>query len=385
MGKFKRSNPDFYAVPKDIRWTNYVTPNPELTKKYNFYHNWDFIAPKIEAGEDFQMMMYGGRSTGKSTDLSNTLLNIYENFGHRFVYVVRNLNDVKRAQGYFRNLDERVILEDDNMFYWYQDGDKKNIGEAVPLTLEMSYKSGHAFPNVHCVTFEEFSLISPEMYLPEEVAKFNELLNTIGRMNQLYTFCVANNTTKMCDYCPIFTDVQMDFDRVHPVAGERIEWETDIEGFDEGLKCILDFVPLGFMDVQDVPKYMRRASNDVAFSGGYATDDEIIRELPKNADIFDYQFKVDDRKYLTFYTGKYCCYCVLYTKERQNISCYHTHTPEGRFMWKTCMKLLIQLQNETNLPLYFLNENSKYVFLQTCEYFNGLTTFTNAGNKMRRG
>ena len=155
-------------------------------------------------------MVVGGRGRGKTYGAKKKAIQNYIGGKGKFAYVRRyqdELDIVKKGLFNDYNINHTTQITFDKGVYWKdRDLDNDIIGEEVgyPIALSTSHKLKSAsFPDVNLIIFDEF-IVDPDSnihYLKNEIRKFLDLIETIGRMrDNVRVMLLANSLSVINPY-----------------------------------------------------------------------------------------------------------------------------------------------------------------------------------------
>lgn len=326
-------------------------------REHNLFDSRSLLEQELERNEI--VVLFGGRNSAKSTGVADYTFHNVIDKGFKFIYIVRNAMLVNKAQGYFRQVDDRIELVG-NVFYL----DDEEIGLVVPLTLEEQYKSGYDFSDYNFLIFEEFTIIDPYGYVDNEIYHLRSLISTVTRFKQdVKLVMVGNNNTRMNCYNPHFSAMGIDWDKVRPEAGKMYRFG----GYKNGKlysRKLLVYVDNGYKMWNEIPLILREENNEVATSGGFNKENDIIYDMPTfKRKMVKEQFRVGECAYLRFY--EYRDYIGIEVGDYMlpYISCYDINTPKGYREFDAVNNKILHVHKETFKPIRYKDEKSKYNYI----------------------
>ena len=171
-----------------------------------------FNPNKVLSYNAFLNFIVGERGVGKSYGFKKYLVKHFLKTGKQFVYVRRFKTELKEAMykdkepRFFNQIKNDEELKDiklsntkDTMFI-----NKKIAGFAIPLSIANISKSS-TYDNVDTIVFDEFIIDKGNYhYLQDEVVKFMELIETIGRLRDIKVFFLGNAISSTNPYFMFF-------------------------------------------------------------------------------------------------------------------------------------------------------------------------------------
>jgi hypothetical protein len=185
----------------------------EEQKQLPWYSGFDKL---WDSGADY-VVLFGGRSNGKTFVVLKKLLTQYRDFNKRFVYSRRwkeDINSMACATLFKDDLIKEVFGEGYSIKYYrqtfqlvHEEEDEKgklheikeDIGYAAAVS-EAKHKKGTNYPNVGIFFLDEFIDMQGENILANEYNKFENLLSTVKRANNLRVIMCANTVSKYSEY-----------------------------------------------------------------------------------------------------------------------------------------------------------------------------------------
>lgn len=252
-----------------------------------FYNMQQLIAKKADIN-----FAIGGRCSGKSYAMAKFLLEHWLETGKEFVRAVRNWLFMDGIANYF---DEVIYNEDLPVEVTYEKnrylirktdedgkavGEKKVFGYAIPLTFEQKKKSNQ-FPNVDIMFMEEFVASSALDYADgsaaAEIAHLMSLISTVIRKrNGVRLFFIGNN---MDVSNPYFEHFGVNVEKLK--LGKIVQFQQDYEMNGKtikGAKIAVEFVPIGWSNVDEIPVLLRIKGNDIATTGETASQKDVLEK-----------------------------------------------------------------------------------------------------------
>lgn len=140
----------------------------------------------------------GERGVGKSFSMTKFCIKDFLKNGNQFIYLRRYKTELKSAiDSFFSAIIAAGLFEDveltvkNNKFYI----NKELAGWAVALSTSAILKSS-SFPQVKNIVFDEFILDTGAYhYLPDEVTKTLDIIETVGRLRPIRMFFLGNAVT----------------------------------------------------------------------------------------------------------------------------------------------------------------------------------------------
>ena len=297
----------------------------------------------------------GERGVGKSFGAKVFCINDFINKGNEFVYVRRYKEELSTAVGtFFNDVQNAGFFEDyvltvkkqNKMDVFKCNGE--TCGYGVALSTSAILKST-SFPKVKTIIFDEFIIdTGAYRYLPNEVTKFLDLVETIGRTRDVRVLFLGNAITISNVYFNYF-DL-------------TLPYNSEFKTFKDGL-IVVNYIKN--------PEYraMKRQTRfgkliDGTDYGNYAIDNEMLRdndsfiERKTNNPRFWCTLVINGKKYGVYhdsYTGK------------TYIS--NDHEPNTQFVFA----LNIDDHNELNKFVNFRNNSFVKVLIEN--YKNGCLYF----------
>lgn len=201
----------------------------------------------IAPNADF-FLIIGQRGNGKTVGVLSYFLEQYKKIKRRFCYIRRWDEDIKAYRsellftGYLDSVVKKLFGEEFCIQYYRHkyylvngNGTKVDcIGYVLSLSAAAHSKSV-AYENVGYILFDEFIQMSGERILPDELSKFDNVLSTIIRgdnvKNNIQVWMCANTVSK---FSPYFIRFGIDINKVK--QGDIIQKNIPI---DEDSKTIL--------------------------------------------------------------------------------------------------------------------------------------------------
>lgn len=159
-------------------------------------------------------LIYGERSNGKSYAVKKHCLEQFRDTGAQFIYVRRYERDITMdfVNGYFADMPISEIFNGEyDVIYAHgggifiakmgEDGRKrhaKKIGFYRCLSNAQRYSST-SYPDVETIILEEFVAIDG-IYLPDELFKFNHIISTVARREDITVFLIGNSLSRLSPY-----------------------------------------------------------------------------------------------------------------------------------------------------------------------------------------
>lgn len=318
------------------------------------YHKWDF-RKLLDKQRQFpslnHFILYGGRNSGKSTNCGKILLDdAYK--GNKFVYIVRDNLKTGKVSGYFSKWDNRVKNTSKEFYIEYENEngylDSKCIGYIIPLTLEEDFKSGFDFSDVKNIIFEEFTCINVARYIDEEITHYMSLLSTIerDRKGEINCYYIGNNNTRLCDYCPMFTALGIDFPTLELKQGE---YKILRNG-----KVYIEYVAQGINPDND--KSILSVFDYACNEGNYSEDIEIL-DIKENL-ANDVVIMTSNGVNISFASDTN--YIIVHTTDAE--ADYNVLNPRNWLELSTYITNLQKICSEKHIPTLYADAKSKYEF-----------------------
>lgn len=177
------------------------------------------------------------------------------------------------------------------------------------LNLESKYKS-NVYEDVDIVVYEEFTEKNIYRYLNNETKLFMSIISTIFRHRTGQVFLIGNNDTEDMKYNMYFKLLGIDWDKLMPEQGQQYTlYKEDLTH----AQVTLSFVPIMFDSIAEVSKMQLVADNDVATTGDFAKDNDVISDYNvTHNNLFGVVLKYEDN-YFSFETidVKYIIVCMI--------------------------------------------------------------------------
>lgn len=177
----------------------------------------------IEKYKSNYYVLLSGRDIGKSTSVAKYVIKEAYNFYHYFAFIRRyetRVADIKKwfnssyLCSYYEELtggeyDEIEVKADEVYFISYDEKGKKIKGPTLGYIFYLNkVKTGYykslQYDRVYKIVFEEFVIDNDDVYLPNEVADFENLLSTILRKRiyepEVEIFLIGNKVNMVCPY-----------------------------------------------------------------------------------------------------------------------------------------------------------------------------------------
>lgn len=234
-----------------------------------------------ESGEPSVLIILSGRSSGKSTSMSNWLIENWVENHKKFILISRDLLKAQNKNESYFGEEYKDIIRYENksgygMFY-YKD---EPMGFNVALTLVGTYKSNTLFSDsdINLMVFEEFVEVSPDYYLTNEVSMLNNIASTVFRNRTDGTIVLlGNNLNESSKYNPYFTDwLGKTFDEFDIKQGESKEVYQN-----HYTRVVLHYGGMGYTDESQIGFVGFLPNNEVALSGRFEPDPFIIGDNPE--------------------------------------------------------------------------------------------------------
>lgn len=199
--------------------------------KKNKTKKWYSIEPIWKKGADYTIA-FGQRSGGKTYSALKVCLKAYKAKGIRFVYLRRWTDDVNTfacstlikqelideifGDGYEIRVRNHTFILVHEEEYLDKKGNqqtkeiKEDIGYAVAIS-EAKHRKGTNYPNTGIVLFDEFIDMAGENVLANEYNKFENVISTIKRTNNIRIIMLANTVSKYSEY---FTKLGINPDKI---------------------------------------------------------------------------------------------------------------------------------------------------------------------------
>lgn len=183
----------------------------------------DYYDPKPLFSEkaDFNLII-GQRSNGKTFSVLKKCLEDYRDYGHKFVYCRRWVDDitVKNMVKLMDPLPVKSIFGSDSKIlfgrgsfrlYRSEDSEPEDIGYAVALN-QVAHTKSVPFVNVKNIILDEFLQLKTERILRDEFDAWEQTLSTIIRTHQDVQVWLLGNT--VCKYSPYFIPYGVDISKL---------------------------------------------------------------------------------------------------------------------------------------------------------------------------
>lgn len=190
-----------------------------LNKNIKYYN----VESLIEKYKSNYYVLLSGRDIGKSTSVCKYIVKQSYNYYKAFAFIRRyetRVADVKKwfnsthLSEYYEELTggeykEIDVKADEVFFIGYDEKGKKVKGPTLGYVfyinkVKTGYYKSLQFDNVYKVVYEEFIIDNDDIYLPNEVADFENLLSTILRKRiyepDIEIFLVGNKVNQICPY-----------------------------------------------------------------------------------------------------------------------------------------------------------------------------------------
>ena len=230
-------------------------------------------------------IIYGGRASGKSYQMAKYLMDKFINEGKQFVRITRSWTQTMSLNDYFtevasnecKDVKVQYVGEGRDRGY-YLNGEL--FGHIIPLSLEENYKSNQ-YPKVEDVLYEEFVCSSVDGYLDgnpsNELYHFRSVLSTVFRHREGRVWLIGNS---MKTTNPYFE--WLGIDGVELNVGDLKVYDTSvvIDGkVHKGARVAVEYVPIGYQNISEVPIMMRIPNNEVALTGATESLDNVLSDL----------------------------------------------------------------------------------------------------------
>lgn len=227
----------------------------------------------------------GGRASGKSYWMARFLLTEYLNKGKKFVRVIRNLSFAQGLENYFRvveqDLADQGLLPDGYpgitmKGFEYRIGDI-GIGRILSLSQEQKYKSLVFDNDYSYLVFEEFIAndISEYWQSPKyEIQCLQSIISTVFRHRTGKVFFIGNNYEVNNPY---FEHYGIDVNKVKLGKISTFQSYIELNGKKvKGASVAIEYVPMAYENVDEIPMMLRTAENDMATSGNITKSRHIL-------------------------------------------------------------------------------------------------------------
>ena len=185
----------------------------------NNYYNIDNVNRRAEKENANFIIIYGGKSKGKSYQAKlKLMLQNYLNTGKRFVLLRRFEDELSKTkiELYFSDMNKNneflemtgnkynsiTKIADKIYFIRIENGkiiSKEHIGYAIALNTEQNFSSILSSKDINKIIFEEFQ--SRTRYITDECEKFDFLYSTIDReQGTTKVYFMGNAISKACPY-----------------------------------------------------------------------------------------------------------------------------------------------------------------------------------------
>lgn len=159
----------------------------------------------------YQRFIYyltGGRGIGKTYGTQKMLIKHFLNNGFQFLWVRRYKTEVKnQKQGFFNKVksefnDTEFNVKGDECYI-----NKKLAGCFVALTAGVVNKGNSKLNNIKYLVFDEYVADSSDVYhsyLPNEMRKLFDVIETFGRTEDIICIFLSNNYSQVNPLCNMF-------------------------------------------------------------------------------------------------------------------------------------------------------------------------------------
>lgn len=177
---------------------------------------WKNIRNLWNTGADY-ILVYGGRSNGKSFSVLRLLLEEYRDHGKKFIYLRRwdedvntyacsslikqdLVDDVFGPEYYIKTRNHILYLCHTETDEKGKEIEKKEeIAYALAISKAKNYK-GMNFSSIGTIFFDEFIDMVGERILTNEYNKFENIISTVKRANSIRIIMCANTVSKYSEY-----------------------------------------------------------------------------------------------------------------------------------------------------------------------------------------
>lgn len=218
----------------------------------------------------------GGRASGKSYWMAKHLIQRYLDHGEKFVRIIRNLAYANGLSTYFAivedDMRENGDLPDDyegirmkHMSYYLGEVE---IGRVLSVSQEQKYKSLVFDRDYINMVFEEFSAGDVMDYWQSpayEIACFQSIISTVFRHRTGKVFFIGNNYEVNNPY---FQHYGVEAHKL--VLGQTTMFQPEITLGDKtvkGASVAVDYVPMAYENVDEIPPMLLTADNEMATTG----------------------------------------------------------------------------------------------------------------------
>lgn len=215
-----------------------------------------------------QALLYfiiGERGVGKTYCLTVRAINNFIKNKKQFVYLRRYKTELKNSVPKFwaavkndKRVNKNKLTIKNNEFYI----NDKIAGYAIPLSTANILKSS-TYDNVNLIIFDEFILDKGNYhYLPNEVEKLLDVIETIGRMRDIKVFLLGNALSVTNPYF-LYFDL-------------RLPYNSDIATFKDGLIVVNYIKNEEYRKIKKQTKFGKLIEG--TDYGKYAIDNEFLRD-----------------------------------------------------------------------------------------------------------
>lgn len=316
-------------------------------------------------------VIIGGRGNGKSFAKAKDLLESYFDHGATFVRIVRYLFDMqaKYISDYFEHVSIKEWLRDeynaevffDSPNYVIKRIDEKGknnsqiIGQVLALSAEAKYKSNQ-YPTVEQILLEEFTLLDPTRYLPDEMDKFLSILSTIVRSrDNVHVWMIGNTISK---YNPYFKLLNIDINDLRLKPGDiKIVPQPDI-GFKEKPKVVIEFAEMSYEQEIEIPRILKIGGNDTATTGLFEIPPDVIEPKDVKTEGMDCKIVQIGELLFRWYISTCFCYWIMIPNNSEKVDllvktmCYD----QRKYFWNW---ISIMKQSGKRIPMEWYYDSDK--------------------------
>lgn len=241
----------------------------------------------------------GGRASGKSYWMAKHLIRRYLDHGEKFIRIIRNLAYVNGLNNYFSIVEDDMRangeLPDDykgirmkHMSYYLGDVE---IGRVLSISQEQTYKSLVFDRDYINMVFEEFSAGDVMNYWQSpayEIACFQSIISTVFRHRTGKVFFIGNNYEVNNPY---FQHYGVEAHKL--VLGQTTMFQPEITLGDKtvkGASVAVDYVPMAYENVDEIPPMLLTADNEMATTGEVTCSKYVI---PNSVRYISYNGKIE--------------------------------------------------------------------------------------------
>lgn len=354
-------------------------PNPPLHDG-----RWTNIQPILEDRDSWDyLFVMGQRSTGKSYDVKQYLIDHFLETGMKFVRIVRRVPHVGKCSSYFDNMPDKFDIRWNKMKEQYE-FEGRVFGYVWVLSQADTYRSGE-YPDVDTVLFEEYVPLSVMNYLEDEVAVYNNIFSTINRLpREDVRGIFIGNTNNPSACANIYLDQMFGFNwfREKPESGNYYDI-TDYSTPEESARAYLVFASNPFKEgLLKIPRNLRVKHNAVTLGDELEKDKEVYYDyllLPRDKCIDNTLFKVNKRQYIGFYLLPHGVFVKVIHKPHKTARIYDINN--GNIMSQnSALKMFdayrknIELYRKENfLPITYTSDEAKYIYQLTIKMIDEKT------------